>query len=128
MKNGIFYLGLGMLFTHELDAMTNHEWRVLPILRALSDDLGANIFVLAHVPIFAIVIACVASLNPKVRAKTRLIASGILAIHSVLHGFFSGHAAYEFSSPASMFFIYGAASLGLLYLLADFLERRAISV
>lgn len=128
MKNVIFYLGLGMLFTHELDAVPNHEWRVLPILRALSDDLGASIFVLAHVPIFAVVIACVASLNPRVRAKTRFIASGFLAIHGLLHIFFSGHAAYEFSSPASMFFIYGAAGLGLLYLLADFLEHRANAV
>jgi hypothetical protein len=124
MKNVIFYLGLGMLFTHELDAVPNHEWRVLPILRALSDDLGADIFVLAHVPIFAAIIAFVASPKPQVRAKTRLIIAGFLAVHGLLHGFFSGQTAYEFSSSSSMMLIYGAAGLGVLYLLAELLERR----
>ena len=27
-----FYLGLGSLFTHEIDAIPNHEWRGLPLL------------------------------------------------------------------------------------------------
>ena len=31
MKDVIFYLGLGAPLTHELDAMTDHEWRVLPL-------------------------------------------------------------------------------------------------
>jgi len=125
MKNVIFYLGLGVLFTHELDAMPNHEWRLLPILRGLSDDLGADIFVLAHVPIFAAVIAFIASQNPQIRAKTRLITSGFLVVHGLLHGLFSGHTAYEFSSSLSTMLIYSAAGFGLMYLLAELLDRRA---
>ena len=128
MKNVIFYLGLGMLFTHELDAMTNHEWRVFPFLRTLSDHAGADIFVLAHVPLFAATIAFVASLNPRVRVRARLIGCGFLVVHGLLHALLSGHEAYEFSSSVSVLLIYGAAGLGLLYLLADLRERRADAV
>jgi len=126
MKNLIFYSGLGLLFTHELDAMPNHEWRVMPVLRGLTDDFGADIFLLAHVPIFAIIVALVASLSPNVRAKTRLVASAFLVIHGILHIAFSGQPAYEFSSSVSMFLIYAAAGCGLLYVLLDVLDKRAI--
>ena len=61
MKNVFFYLGLGTLFTHELDAVSNHEWRVLPILRSLPEMSAMNAFVLLHIPIFAVVVALVAS-------------------------------------------------------------------
>lgn len=53
MKKFVFYLGLSMLLTHELDAMSNHEWRVLPFLRVLPDDIGMLIFVAIHIPILA---------------------------------------------------------------------------
>lgn len=38
MKSTSFYLGLALLFTHEMDSMPNHEWRVLPLLGSLSDS------------------------------------------------------------------------------------------
>ncbi len=49
-----FYLGLGSLFTHELDAVPNHEWRGLPLLGTLPDETGMWVFIAAHVPLFAI--------------------------------------------------------------------------
>lgn len=53
MKNNIFYIGVGMSFTHELDAMLNNEWRVLPLTSGLPDEMGQTVFVLAHIPLFA---------------------------------------------------------------------------
>ena len=117
MKSAAFYLGLALLFTHELDAMPNHEWQVLPLLRNLADDAGRITFVLAHVPIFAIVIACIASLNLKVRSKARAIASAFLVVHAILHFAFSGHPAYAFESLLSNGLIYGAAFCGTVFLL-----------
>ena len=78
MKRIVFYLGLALLFTHELDAMPNHEWQVLPLLSDLTDSVAQQAFVIAHVPIFAVVIACIASLNLKTRAMARDTASGFL--------------------------------------------------
>lgn len=115
MKNFVFYLGLGILFTHEMDAMPNHEWRVLPVLRSLSDMTGELAFLLAHIPVFALTIAFIASLTPGTRLLAQQIASGFLILHAVLHFAFSGHANYEFSSPVSGALILGAALCGAAY-------------
>ena len=123
MKSIVFYLGLGLLFTHELDAMTNHEWRVLPLLNGLTDSVGRDTFIVAHVPIFAVIIACVASLNIRTRAMARDIISGFLIVHALLHFAFSRHAEYEFSSSLSSTLIYGAAVSGLAYFLCRWSER-----
>ena len=122
MKSIAFYLGISLLFTHELDAMSNHEWRVMPVLSALSEEMGATAFLVAHVPIFALVIAFIASLNLKTRAKVRNIASGFLIAHAAAHYLFSANSAYEFSSLVSSLLIYGAALCGVAYFLALRLE------
>lgn len=118
MRNASFYLGLGLLFSHELDSMSNHEWRVLPIVSSLSNPTGEFLFVAAHVPLFAIVIALVASLNREVRSRARAVASVFLILHALLHYLFSSHDAYEFTSALSSALIYGAAACGATYLLA----------
>ena len=112
-----FYLGVALLFTHELDSMSNHEWRVLPILSALPDSAGQRVFLLAHVPIFAVVIALVASLKHDVRTIARNTVCAFLVFHGLLHYLFSGHPAYEFSSLDSSLLIYAAAVCGLTYVL-----------
>lgn len=125
MKNIAFYLGLALFFTHELDAMPNHEWRVLPVLGDLADSVGQVTFVIAHILIFAVVIAYIASLNLKTRSVARDIASGFLIAHALLHFAFSGHSAYEFSSSLSSLLIYGAALFGLAYFLARWMDKKA---
>lgn len=118
MQSASFYLGLALLFTHELDSMPNHEWRVLPLLRSLSESTGEAVFIIAHIPIFALTVAYVASLNVRTRKLARDIACGFFIAHAVLHALFSGHPAYEFSSLLSSVLIYGAAACGVVYYLA----------
>ena len=117
MKNFIFYLGVGLLFTHELDAMTNNEWLVLPITSWLPAESGKLVFVLSHVPIFAILVGLIASKNENTQRKTRLGLSIFLVIHGVLHAAFIMHDKYEFHSLLSNSLIFGGAICGALYLL-----------
>jgi hypothetical protein len=126
VKSASFYLGLALLFTHELDAMPNHEWRVLPVLRSLPDSAGETAFIIAHVPIFALTTAYVASLNPRTRRLARDVASGFFIAHAILHSVFSGHPDYEFSSLLSSVLIYGAAVCGAacFFIPADNAEGR----
>jgi len=125
IKRGAFYLGLALLFTHELDAMPNHEWRVLPLLRSLSDSVGELTFILGHIPLFVVIFAGIGSLNSRTRSLTRDLASGFLVVHALLHFAFSGHPAYEFRSLVSSLLIYGAAACGVACLLARWAETRA---
>lgn len=124
MKSYSFYLGLALLFTHELDSMPNHEWRVLPVLRSLSDSIGETVFIIAHIPIFALTIAYVASLNMRTRKLARDIACGFFVVHAVLHVLFSGHPDYEFALPLSSVLIFGAAICGIAYFVSGTIRAK----
>ena len=119
MKDFVLYLGIACLFTHELDAMPNHEWRIMPVLRTLPDDVGLLVFVVGHVPLFAIVLALVASLKPRTRRVSRIAISALVLAHGLGHWLLQGTPAYEFSSPLSHVLIFGAAACGLAFLLLE---------
>jgi hypothetical protein len=124
MRDVAFHLGLGSLFTHELDAIPNHEWRGLPLLRSLPDDTAMWVFIAAHVPLFAILIALVSSRNERIRGLSRLGISGFLVVHGLLHVLSAGEPSYEFSSALSRVLIFGGSVLGALYVVLSF-ERGA---
>ena len=119
MRSALFYLGLGTLFAHELDAIANHEWRVMPILQSFSEEAALTTFVLLHIPLFAVLIALVSSRNDRIRRLSRIGVSVFLLAHAGLHMLFSGGADYEFDSLLSMFLIYGGAVFGGLYLIVS---------
>ena len=124
MKSVIFYLGMATLFTHEVDAMPNHEWRIFPLTSMLSDDMGMIIFILAHIPLFALVVALVASTNFKVRRRSRIGISLFLIFHGLLHSLARNEVGYEFSSVLSNSIIFGGAVLGLVFIIWDYLEMK----
>jgi hypothetical protein len=124
MKSVVFYLGLGILFTHELDAVANHEWRVIPLVSWLSEDTARIVFVLLHVPIFAFVVAAVSSENVTTKLRTKFWVSVFLVVHAILHVAFAVHPEYEFKSLVSSVLIYGGAACGLLYL---WLSRKRVN-
>ena len=124
MKEIIFYLGLGTLSTHELDAVKNHEWRVLPLTSWLPEELGYLFFLFFHIPLFAFLIAMVASRNDKVRIRTRTGISGFLVLHGLLHLLFQGDAKYEFTTLSSNLLIFAASLLGLIHLTLEYLDKN----
>jgi hypothetical protein len=111
-----FYLGLGSLFTHEIDAIPNHEWRGLPLLGSMSDDSAMAVFIAAHVPLFAIMIALVGRKEERIRGLSRLAISAFIVVHGLLHALSAGEPTYEFSSGLSRLLIFGGAAFGALYL------------
>ena len=125
LTRAVFYVALGMLFTHELDAVLNHEWRVMPLLKSIPDDRGMIIFVAAHIPLFAVIIAAVASQVHKTRHVTRTVICTFLVFHAGLHFGFSNDPAYEFNTLFSDMLIFGGAAMGALYLLLDQVVFRA---
>jgi hypothetical protein len=118
-----FLLGVSLLFTHELDAMTHSEWRVLPLTSWMALELGRLTFVVLHVPIFAFLLGWLTSRLPERVASAQFWVSAFLVAHAGLHLAFSGHPAYTFEGALSNTLIFGSAILGAVYLWGARKER-----
>lgn len=117
MREIVFHLGFATIAAHEMDAVANAEWRLLPLLNLLPEDLAYVTFVLLHVPLFAGLIWLCWSTGVAMRRRWRALLSAFLVLHVGLHLFFAGHPDYAFDSMTSELLIFGGGIFGLLYLL-----------
>ena len=120
MKNIIFNLSFATLLTHELDAMTQSEWRLLFILRSLPEKTAPSAFVILHVPLIAALLWLTNNEFKAIKNWSRIAIAGFLVIHSGLHNLLENHPNYTFNSSLSVGLIYGGGLLGLLYLILVF--------
>lgn len=111
-----FYLGVGLLFSHELDAVVQSEWRLLYVLRDLPDERAMQVFVWLHVPLFGLIAWLTHHGASSVRLWSRVVLSMFLIVHAGLHFRLSTSPLYTFDSALSVVLIYGAALAGLTYL------------
>ena len=117
MKNLIFNLGFATILTHELDAMTQSEWRLLFILRSLPEKTASVAFVVLHVPFIAVLLWLTNNQSEVIKNWSRIALSAFLIIHYGLHKLLENSPNYTFNSTLSLGLIYSAALLGLLYLI-----------
>ena len=85
MQATFYYLGVALLFTHELDAVMHSEWQLLFVLRSLPDSTGYSLFVALHVPLFFAILWLSQHPREAVRNGTRLAVAALLVVHAVLH-------------------------------------------
>lgn len=111
----LFFVGLSLLLCHELDAVAQAEWRLLPVLRTFTDESAYPIFVWLHVPLFALVLWWTGSTSLPVRRRAQLGVDAFLVIHAGLHTALRSHEDYTFHSTLSMDCIYGAAVIGAVH-------------
>ena len=114
--DAIYYMLLATFFTHELDAVKRHEWRVLPLIRALPEWSAEQVFIWAHVPIFLAILwfGEGETINP-----FRQGLATFSVAHVALHWLFRRHPAYEFNNPNSWGLIILSGALGAAYLLVS---------
>ena len=105
----LYWTLLGAFFTHELDAVKRHEWRVLPLLRTLPDAVGEQVFIWAHIPLFAAILMTAAD------DGIRLGVAVFAVLHVGLHVLFRRHPAYEFNNPSSWALILLTGAIGAGY-------------
>lgn len=104
-----FVLGLGLLCSHELDAMVAKEWLIFPGLSALPDEQGRAVFVLAHVPLFALIFwGLLGGELAAWRTSLDVFMIGHVVAHLALHG----HPLNGFRRPLSWALILGAGVCG----------------
>ena len=116
MAIALYYLGLASLFTHELDAVTHAEWRLLFVLRSMPNESAASLFVAIHIPLFFLILWLSHHQRDTVRRWTRRVVAGFLVVHAVLH-FTSSDPEYDFDGALSRALIGLAAACGIAYLL-----------
>lgn len=117
LRSLLFYIGFALLIAHELDAVAQAEWRLLPLLDQLSDDTAYAAFVILHVPVLAVLMWLTAGPVSSVRWWSRFGIDSFLIVHAALHGLLSEHALYTFDSSLSTSLIFGGGAVGSLHLL-----------
>ncbi|MCU0425622.1 MAG: hypothetical protein MUF71_08365 [Candidatus Kapabacteria bacterium] len=110
-----FYLALGFLFTHELDAIRCKEWLMFPLTSWLKDDIGYAVFTLAHIPLFAWVLWSLAQspLSPIMVRSWDIFC----IVHVGLHILFLKHPENRFTTGFSWCIIVGAGVCGAVDLI-----------
>ena len=111
----LFFTAFAFLACHELDAVMQAEWRLLPILAGLDDETAYVWFVSLHVPLFALLMAWSGSTSPRTRFRAQLALDAFMSIHLVLHLVLRSHPNNTFHSPLSEVCIYGAGLIGLIH-------------
>ena len=122
MKNLLFHLGFATIITHELDAMTQSEWKLLFILRSLPEETAPSAFVIIHIPLIAALLWLINNEYQLIKKWSRIAFAAFLLIHSGLHKLLEHNPNYTFNSLLSLGLIYGGGLLGLLYLTVIFIS------
>ena len=112
----LFALCFALLVSHELDAMVREEWNLLPGFKSVDDDNAADVFNLAHVPIFAGLLWLLSSARPAWRGRTMVGIEVFVIGHAIAHTLLRGHPDYRFEAPVETVTVYGAALAGLAHL------------
>lgn len=123
MKSWLFVVCLSFFLGHELDAVSQAEWRLLYGFRDLPSHVAEPWFVLLHVPLLAVVLGLCWHRRRAIRAYSRLLLAGFTLVHAGLHYHLRDHPLSTFDSPSSQALIAGSALLGALYCLACLCAR-----
>lgn len=107
MRSLLFFTGFALLVAHELDAVEQAEWRLLPLLNLMPDDTAYVVFVALHVPLIAGLMWLTAHASPRIRQRSQLGIDAFLIIHAALHCFLSSDPRYTFHSGLSNGLIFG---------------------
>jgi hypothetical protein len=119
MRQSLFILTFALIMGHEFDAMTHHEWRLLPLLNVLPEEAGRAVFVAIHVPL----VVALLWLNAQGGWIFHACFGAFCVIHVGLHWWFETHPLYTFAGPLSYALIFGAGLAGAALALAAVRDR-----
>jgi len=114
MAELFYWAMLSALFTHELDAIKRHEWRIFPFTSFLPEKTGEQVFIWMHVPLF---FALMWLSREGAHSIYALGFSAFSMIHVFLHWLLRKHPANEFNNASSWSIIILAGLLGAAHLI-----------
>ncbi len=116
MMDILFYLGVALLFTHELDAIHRHEWRMFPLIGRLRENAAYITFTVLHIPLFMLPLWLLDHPSTGVRFWSQVSMDGFFMVHSGLHVLLRNHDQNQFNTVFSRTIIVANALVGLLHL------------
>uniref|UniRef100_UPI0027E38ED6 DUF6713 family protein n=1 Tax=Frankia tisae TaxID=2950104 RepID=UPI0027E38ED6 len=99
----IFSINLSLLLMHEMDAIRAKEWRMFAILQRMDDSKACRIFILLHLPLYAILLTALLSSGQVVAFY---VLDTFLVVHTVAHLAFERHPHNGFKNFYSRMMIY----------------------
>ncbi len=115
---------LSLLLGHELDAVAQSEWRLLPGLSLLNDDDGRRVFVALHLPLFAALVWALFLASPAIQRPSRRGLALFMMGHVVLHATLEVPGISSFPELLSRLFIFGAGLVGAGLLAIEWWRTR----
>lgn len=112
-----FLCCVSILMGHEIDATYRREWRLLPLLRKMREEVAAAYWVILHVCLFLPVLALLAFPGAGFAGAGRMILCGFAIVHVGLHAFWPRSELYRFDNLLSWTLIGGAGLFGAVHLL-----------
>ncbi len=117
MEEFFYWAMAACFFTHELDAVRRHEWRMLSVVRRIPDKLAEQVFVWLHAPLFLAIFWF--SKDGEMNSFT--VGLSLFAVaHVGLHWIFRKHPNNEFDSFGSWALIDVTGFFGALYVMSHF--------
>ncbi|WP_371875205.1 DUF6713 family protein [Sulfurovum sp. XGS-02] len=120
LTDTIFYIGIVLLLTHELDAISSHEWRMFPFIHRLEESLGYRIFVILHIPLLLLIFWAITHSSESMRYRFQIIMDIFLILHLGIHYLFRSHPKNEFTGTFSLSLIVLTAMVGATHLILLF--------
>ena len=115
---------LALLMAHELDAVAQSEWRLLPGLSLLDDGPGRRLFIALHVPLLMALTWALFLSSEVVQRRALLGLGAFMTVHVGLHATLEIPRVSSFPEWLSRDFILGAGLVGADVLLLDIWRAR----
>lgn len=110
----VFVVELALLFVHEMDAVRRQEWKMFIVLKDMTDEKAYRVFLLLHIPLYAIILALLFSGAARVGFYVTDI---FLIAHMLVHWGFRRHRANNLNGALSKVILYGAGLLAVFHLI-----------
>lgn len=112
----LFWVGLSLLLTHEMDAIRAHEWRLFAGISHLPERQAYVLFTALHVPLYVALLWGLVGAGA-LSVPLALALDAFFVVHVVLHALFHRHRDNQFRNGFSWLLIGGAGLAGALDLL-----------
>ena len=117
LTDTIFYIGIILLLTHELDAISCHEWRMFPFIHRLEESLGYRVFVLLHIPLLVLIFWFITHSSESIRYGFQIGMDIFFILHLGIHYLFRSHPKNEFTGTFSLTLIVLTALVGGVHII-----------